>query len=153
MQTMSGDDWKAILALIPADEVGKFVLALLGGNEICLDTIIRIEEKFLVVRGRLSGQIEEGRAFFVPLNKINYVRWEKIVRLDELRGLFTDDAMLVASEVRSGELEAAPPTELMPRPPLPPLQPSTDSASPSNNTNARNNLLERIRAARASTAR
>ena len=152
MQTMSGNDWKAILALIPADQVGSFVLSLFGGSEICLDTIVRIDEKYLVVRGRMSGQIEEGRAFFVPLDKINYLRWEKVVKLDELRGLFNDNNVDLADE-RAGELEAAPPTELLPRPPLPPLQPSPDSPTPLSNTNARNNLLERIRAARASTAR
>ncbi|QVL30509.1 hypothetical protein KIH39_16805 [Telmatocola sphagniphila] len=152
MESMNGEDWKAILALMPPDQIGQFVVVLSNGNEICLDTVVRTDVKYLVFRGRLAGQTEEGRAFFVPLSNISYLRWEKFVKIDELRTMFPDLALKASEAAKQTEIEAAPPTELLPRPPLPPLQPAGENPSP-NTVNSRNNLLERIRAARASTAR
>ena len=153
MQSMTGEEWKAVLALIPADEVVKFVLVLAGGNEICLDTIVRAEEKYLVVRGRLSGQVEDGRAFVVPLDKVSYLRWEKSVRIDELKGMFAGLATKAEPPVEIAVDTGPPEPADVPTAAVAPLQPMTEGALPINNASARNNLLERIRAARASTVR
>ncbi len=149
---MNGEDWKALLGMIPPDGVGTFVLVLSSGHEICLDAIVRTDEKYIVVRGRLAGQIDEGRAFFVPLANLVYLRWEKLVKMDELRAMLDQTPTKIGEVVKELEADAGPPTELLPRPPLPPLQQSADTTQV-NSASARNNLLERIRAARASSAR
>jgi hypothetical protein len=152
MQSMNGEDWKGLLALIPPDEVGTFVLVLSSGHEICLDAIVRAEEKYIVVRGRLAGQIDEGRGFFVPLDNLVYLRWEKLVKMDELKAVLDKKSKKPIEPEKELDADAGPPTELLPRPPLPPLQQAAEVA-PANSAVARNNLLERIRAARASSSR
>ena len=45
---MTSDVWIDMLRLIPEAEHGKLVIVLRNGTELCVDTVIRFEEQFLV---------------------------------------------------------------------------------------------------------
>src|SRR5204863_3900883 len=111
------------------------------------DTVFRFEQYFLVVRGRTGGTIDEARGFFIPYEQLIYVRFERIMKLEELEEMFkkAEEAVPPATVVEPPTPQpsaAATPLNL-PRPTLP---------APTDPTAASRLLLERIRAARTLTA-
>ena len=58
--------WVAILRHIPADKLGQFTIIITGNIEITLQSLLRLESEFAVLKGRLSGSQDAGRVFFVP---------------------------------------------------------------------------------------
>src|SRR6476619_6194887 len=136
---MQSAEWQGMLRLVPEAERTKLVIVLVNGTELCVDTIIRYEESFVVMRGRVGGQVEEARGFFVPYDQMLYLRLDRVMKVDELQALIpTPPAeQVVASPDRVPEV----PVLDAPTPPIP-----TDAAT------ASRLLVERIRAARANLA-
>ena len=58
--------WVAILQAIPADKMNQFTVVITGNTEITLQSILRFDRDFAVLKGRLSGSQDAGRVFFVP---------------------------------------------------------------------------------------
>lgn len=58
--------WVAILRHIPADKLNGFTIMVEGNIEITLQSLLRLEVEFAVIKGRLSGSQDAGRVFFVP---------------------------------------------------------------------------------------
>jgi hypothetical protein len=137
---MTNQEWIDMLRVIPEDLQNALVLVLQNGSEISVDTLFRFESKFLILRGRVGGTTDEGRAFFVPYDQMLYFRIERVTNLAELRDMLTISAGLAAALVPETATLAAP----VPEPPPPPAAPAVTDA-----TANRNALLDRIRAARA----
>ncbi len=137
---MQNQEWIEMFRVIPPDQHNQVVLVLQNGSELAIDTFFRFEPHFLVARGRVAGTVDENRAFFVPYNQMLYYRIERVMKLEELEEFFPEgpDQSPAAPVTSEGSAVAAAP---VPAPPVP-----TDSAA------ARNALLERIRAARATQA-
>jgi hypothetical protein len=150
MEALTGDDWREILSRIPEEQISQFVLVLSSGTEVNIGDVVRIEAKYLVIRGRQGGNVDESRGFFVPFNSITYLRWERMVRIEELRALYPQpvNTALIATEAEI-DLQPPPATELMAKPPLTPVPNISSDVTPGSAA-ARNILLDRIRAARAS---
>jgi hypothetical protein len=70
---MQSHVWAAVVSYIPAEIQDKLMLLTVGGTEICLQSFLRIDREFMVVKGRLSGSQEAGRIFFVPYAQIEYL--------------------------------------------------------------------------------
>lgn len=131
---MTTTDWIDTLRRIPVEEHGKLVIVLVNGTELCVDTIVRYEATFLVLRGRQGGTIEESRGFFVPYDQFLCLRLDRIMKVEELDAFFGGAAP-------EPEVPATPPSE---RPtPVAPTDPAAASRL----------LLDRIKSARASTVR
>jgi hypothetical protein len=118
-----------------------------------VDVVARFEPTYLVIRGREGGTTDEGRAFWVPYDEVSYVRVEQVLKLGDLKRLYgeehadAEDALgrqAEAEEAAKAEAEARsqPKSDLTATPP--PASAPTDPASV-----AKQNLLDRIRAARA----
>jgi hypothetical protein len=58
--------WVAILQAIPAEKMNQFTIVISGNTEITLQSVLRFEREFAVLKGRLSGSQDAGRVFFVP---------------------------------------------------------------------------------------
>lgn len=129
-----------MLRKIPEEDQNALVLVLQNGSEIAVDTMFRFEPNFLILRGRVGGTTDEGRAFFVPYDQMLYFRIERITVLAELRDMLGASTVLAAALVPETATLAAP----VPEPPAPPAAPTVTDA-----TANRNALLDRIRAARA----
>ena len=84
---MTNADWIEMFQLLPEAEHSKLVIVLQTGAEISVDTLVKFERNFLVLRGRLSGTIEEARAFFVPFDQMLCLRLERMIRLEELQDM------------------------------------------------------------------
>src|SRR5262245_25123245 len=138
---MSNEAWIEMFRLIPEEERTKLIIVLQNASEISVDTLIRFEPHFLLLRGRVAGTIDEARGFFVPYNQMLYLRLERVVSVGEMDAMFPQELPPMAEEVKpSAETPMVPPSE---RPtPTVPTDPATASRI----------LMERIRAMRASSA-
>ncbi len=117
-----------------------------------VDMVVRFEPMYLAFRGREGGTTDEGRAFFVPYEEIGYIRLERVVRVGELKQMFGETGYIDAEDRLSQPVKD---TVETPKPAVdsqtPP--PVVGSGSPSDPASiARQNLLDRIRATRASVA-
>jgi hypothetical protein len=132
---------------VPAEMHQQVNLMLRNGFVVSVETVARFEPGYLVCRGREGGTTDEGRAFFVPYDEICYVRLERVVRLGELKRMYGEAGHLDADDRLSAPAEeAATPSDVQTPAPAPAAAP-TDPASI-----AKQNLLHRIRAARANVA-
>ena len=132
---MQSAEWVGMLRLVPEAERTKLVIVLVNGTELCVDTIIRYEDAFVVMRGRVGGQVEEARGFFVPYDQMLYIRLDRIMKVEELEAYFNPNAGVVAAGA-----DGVPVAPVIEAPPAPvPTDPATASRL----------LVERIRAARA----
>ena len=136
---MTAEDWIDVIRLIPEVEHVKLAVILQNGTELCVDTIIRYERQFLVLRGRQGGTIEESRAFFVPYDQMLCLRLDRVVKVEEIQEFFgTPSETLMPTPSR----EAA----IVPAANIPTANVPTDPAV------ASRLLLERIRQMRANSA-
>jgi hypothetical protein len=139
---MTNQEWIEMFRLIPDEEQNQLVLVLLNGSEISVDVLFRYEPNFLVLRGRVAGTTDEGRAFFVPYDQMLYYRIERVVNVAELReivckGRAISDVVVPAVQAPASES------------PVPTVAPSTNGTAVGDAAATRNALLDRIRAARA----
>ena len=130
-------------------------------REDLLELFKRIPERMhqyvnLVMRGREGGSTDEGRGFFVPYDEIAYVRVEQVLKVGDLKRLYGEAYADIEDTLgQQAEAEAAAKAEAeakgQPQPDVtttpPPATAPTDPASI-----AKQNLLDRIRAARANAA-
>jgi hypothetical protein len=128
-------------------------LILRNGAVLSIDMVARYEPLYLVFRGREGGTTDEGRGFFVPYEEISYVRLERVVKYSELKQMYGETGFVDAEDrlgtAATEEKAAGAPADTQTPAPVPtpaPLGPQDPAAI------ARNNLLERIRATRASAS-
>lgn len=140
---MRRDDLCDILDKIPPHDVPKTVLILRFATSITLDSIIRKEDEYLVVRGREAGTNDDARAFFVPFDEVLCVKLDRVVKLSEMKRMYGEKAEDEADNnapKATGEAGKTDPT-VTPAP-ASPMDPAAI---------AKQNLLARIRAARTGT--
>lgn len=153
---MGRDDCMEMFGKIPEGMHPYVNLVLRNGFCLSVSMVARYEENYVIFCGREGGTSDEGRGFFVPYDEISYIRIEKPIRVGELKSMYGEtgyqdmedrlDAMTREADQKAEGL-AMPVTPA----PLPvangtPLMASDPAAI------ARQNLLDRIRAARANVA-
>ena len=149
---MRRDDLVDAFKRIPEPMHQYVNLVMRNQSILAVDVVARFEPTYLVLRGREGGTTDEGRAFFVPYDEICYLKIERMVRLGELKKMYGEEGYvdaedrLSAPEAATPAQPAAPGTAPAPAPTPAPSGP-TDPGSI-----AKQNLLERIRAARANVA-
>ena len=138
---MTNLEWIEMLRVVPDDDQNAMVIVLQNGAEITVDTLFRFEPNFLVMRGRVGGTTDEGRAFFIPYDQMLYCRIERVTNIAEIRDFMQGKSKAVVPVVTEPVINVGPaPIVLAPVPPV------TDA------TASRNALLDRIRAARVTQA-
>jgi hypothetical protein len=141
---------------IPGDMHAQVNLVLRNRFVLSVAIVARFEETYVVFNGREGGTSDEGRGFFVPYDEISYIRIERPVRVGELKRMYGEtgyldmedrlDAQTAAAQKADGAANPATPAQGPAPVPVPMPVPivASDPASI-----ARQNLLDRIRAARA----
>jgi hypothetical protein len=150
------EDCVEMFAKIPEEMHPQVNLILRNGFCLSVSMVARYEESYVVFSGREGGTSDDGRGFFVPYDEISYVRIERAVRVGELKRMFGEVgfedmedrlAAMTQEAAKQGEHPSAPPTQAPPQVPNgTPIMASDPAAI------ARQNLLDRIRAARANVA-
>jgi hypothetical protein len=146
---MRREDCLDLFKRIPEAYHAQVNLILRGQGMITVDVVIRFEPHYLVLRGREQGSTDEGRAFFVPYEELAYLRLERVVKLGEIKEMYgetgyvdSEDALLKGEEKAAAD-GATGVDAKTPPPSATPLGPTDPAAI------ARQNLLDRIRSARA----
>ncbi|MCI0701569.1 MAG: hypothetical protein L0241_10845 [Planctomycetia bacterium] len=152
---MRREDCVDLFQKIPESSHAQVNLVLHNQAMLTVDVIARFEPTYLVFRGREGGSTDEGRAFFVPYEEIAYLRIDKVVRVGELKRMFGETGY-VDSEDRLGGEEQGTSTDADAKPDLdvttPQSTPTPISLPMDPAAIAKQNLLDRIRAARANVA-
>jgi hypothetical protein len=138
---MRREDVLDILDKIPTEDLNKTILTLRGGGSITIDVIIRIEDDYLIIRGREGGTNDEGRGFFVPFDELLFVKIDRIVSAYEVKKMYGEKIEMPTSVFDQPVAEQSndPKTQVDTSTPAP-LDPAAI---------AKQNLLARIRAARS----
>jgi hypothetical protein len=102
---MHSSVWVTLLRHVPAEQHNQLVVVTTTGTEIALQTILRIENEFVIIRGRLAGSQEAGRVFFLPFERIEYLAFQLALKESEFNDLF---GTLVIPEMASAPPPAAP---------------------------------------------
>ena len=153
---MRREDCMEMFTRIPEGMHPQVNLILRNRFVLSVNMIARFEETYVVFSGREGGTSDEGRGFFVPYDEVAYIRIERPVRVGELKTMYGEtgfqdmedrlDAM--TKEAEKGSQETGVPASPGPMPiPVPTQIIASDPAAI-----ARQNLLDRIRAARANVA-
>lgn len=146
---MRREDCVELFKRVPEPYHPQVNFVLRNGFVLSVDVVVRFEPTYLVFRGREGGTTDEGRAFFVPYDEIGYVRLERVVRVGELKRMYGETGYVDAedrlSQGEAQEEKAEAQADLQTPPPVSgvPLDPASI---------AKQNLLDRIRATRASVA-
>ena len=145
---MRKEDCIELFKLLPPEAHPQVNFILHNQAVLSVDAVARFEATYIVFRGREGGTTDEGRAFFVPYEEISYVRLERVVRLGELKMMYGEAGYQDLEDRLAGKAEpagGAKPDTQTPTPGAPTLAEAlTDPAAI-----AKQNLLDRIRAARA----
>jgi hypothetical protein len=120
---MRSADWVALLRLIPAELQDNLCIVFTNGMELAVQSILRLEEPYLVIRGRPAGTTDSGRVFFVPYNQITFVGFQKPMQEADVRALYGDTP---AAEAPSTETPTAADADTD----NPATQPAADTAAP-----------------------
>jgi hypothetical protein len=136
---MRREELAELVQRIPPFDIPKTVLVLRSGLSINIDVLHRLEPTYLVCRGREAGTNDDGRGFFVPYEEISYLKLERVVKLNDLKRMYGEP---LGPDADGDEAETAAPIGTDTPKPASPIT-SMDPASI-----AKQNLLDRIRAAR-----
>lgn len=149
---MRKEDCLDLFKRIPEESHAQVNLILQNGLMLTIEAIVRFESAYMVFRGREGGNTDEGRAFFVPYDEICYLKIERAVRIGELKKMYGEEGY-VDAEDRLSTPEAATPAQPAAPGAAPAAAPPPVPSGPSDPASiAKQNLLERIRAARANVA-
>lgn len=85
---MTNSDWIDLFQLIPPEQHNTLLLVTQSGVNLGIEIVIRIEPTYLAFRGRVCGNTDEGRVFFLPYTHIDYVNINRIVKEQEIRDLY-----------------------------------------------------------------
>jgi hypothetical protein len=148
---MHNDVWIEIVKRIPADQHARIMLVTKAGLELSVEAIFKLDPSYFVIRGRQGGTTDNARVFFVPYCELNFLYLNKIYTEDEILAMCGEtsrpESKPALAQLGETGTEAADsdPTAPSSQLPLPGRPQSADAAAA-----AKVNLLERIRAARAS---
>src|SRR5437764_5972293 len=87
MRNMQSTNWIELLRLIPEKYHDNLIVMTVDCSEISVQDIVRMEPEYVVLRGRIAGTSDTGRAFFIPYDRMTYVRFYKLVPEEILYGL------------------------------------------------------------------
>ena len=80
--------WERLLRQIPAKEQDGLMLMTNTRTEIAIQSILRLDADFLIIKGRLAGSQDAGRVFFVPYAHIDHLGFYRAVKDTEFDEMF-----------------------------------------------------------------
>jgi hypothetical protein len=85
---MQGPSWIALLERIPAKLHDSLALTLVTGEEILMQSVLRLESDFGIIRGRMSGSTDAGRVLIVPYDQIVNMAFTKRMLVADVQAVF-----------------------------------------------------------------
>lgn len=69
---MQVSDWIDLMQRIPPEDMETFMLALNNGQEVAMQRLLQVNDRYALVRGRLGGTDDPDRVFCVPLEQVAF---------------------------------------------------------------------------------
>ncbi|GIW79345.1 MAG: hypothetical protein KatS3mg105_1152 [Gemmatales bacterium] len=134
---MRKESWLSLIRRIPPQLRHKLMIVSGSGNELNITDIYRLEDDFMVVRGRLAGTTDEGSTYFIPYDQIDYMGFRELVKEPVITAMFEGGEVEIPQAPETG---AAREPQVPAAEPTPSVAPATTQAVP-----AKAALLERLR--------
>src|ERR1019366_582054 len=96
---------------IPSDLHDKLSFGLTTGADILVQTFLKLEPDFMILRGRLSGTQEGSQVMLIPYGQLTYVSIIRPLKDPEVAEIFGKDAPPATVETPLAAAEAAAPIE------------------------------------------
>ena len=123
---MQGSAWIDLLRRLPADLHDGLSFGLVTGAEVVVQSLIKMESDFVIVRGRMSGTTAEGRVMMLPYTHLTLVALNKPIAEPDVQALFGKAASPSASALAT----PAAVTRTAADTPLPPTRNHAADANP-----------------------
>jgi len=155
---MQNAEWIALLRQIPKEIQSQLVLVAQNRTDISVESICRLDPTYMVIKGRIGGTTEAGLLFMFPYDQISTVYVGREMKEDEietfLQNMVPVNRLSTTSQQGSSGGSKLPASATPAGTAKPAAAPVAAQARPSNDPSsiARNNLLERLRAARNAAA-
>ena len=85
---MQGPSWIALFERIPPKLHDQLALTLVTGTEILMQSILRLESDFALIRGRMSGSTDAGRVLILPYDQLVNLAFTKRMLEPEVQAVF-----------------------------------------------------------------
>jgi|GEM_PF-313605 len=82
---MTNSAWLQLLPNLPQSWKDSLVVKTINGTELSVQSIVRIDESFIVVRGRVAGTTEQGQVYFVPIDRIETICIQRPPKEEEMQ--------------------------------------------------------------------
>jgi hypothetical protein len=107
---MQSPSWVALFRQIPANLQDALALLTINGAEIVIQKILRLDQDFLILRGRMAGTMDGGRVIILPYNQISNVAFNKRMTEPEVKAIFGVDETLKSLPTSAAALSPSEPT-------------------------------------------
>lgn len=136
---MRREDVLDIVQRVPEKDHPKLQFILRSGVTLNVELFIKFEPNYVCFRGRESGNVDEGRGFFVPYDEMTTIKLERVVKLVEMKQMFGESGEGFEEDKLAPSDIIKTPNPILTPAPTGPMDPAQI---------AKQNLLARIRAAR-----
>jgi hypothetical protein len=141
---MQGKTWQDILTKIPKNLHNTLMLVTSVGIEIAVQQVFRMESDYLLIRGRLAGTTDAGRAFFIPYESINQIGFYKEMKENQLRVIYGEPELPETKDIPL----SVPASAAVPDGQAEEEGKADESVKPSARPPEKQTLIERLRARR-----
>jgi hypothetical protein len=85
---MQAPSWVALFRQIPSNLHDCLVLITSTNAEVMVQSLLRLEVDYVILRGRMSGTIDGGRVMIVPYDQISNVAFAKLLLERDVVNIF-----------------------------------------------------------------
>jgi hypothetical protein len=124
---MHPSGWISLVQTVPPEFHDNLSVFLTNGVELSVQGILRMEEQFVVLRGRVMGSTDAGLVYFVPYEQITCLGYSKTIKEEVVQGWFRDGPIYAVTGAPA--LSLAP--RLEPAPAEGGAEPGVEEAAPS----------------------
>jgi hypothetical protein len=96
---MQGDDWIALFRRIPLNLHDGLILGLTTGAEVVIQKFVKLEQHYVILRGRMAGTQDNGRVVVLPYGNIVTVNVARRLLEPEIEAIFGKDTQQFAASV------------------------------------------------------
>ena len=87
---MPSSAWTRLLRLVPPKDQDGLILVTCNHTEFAVQSLLRFDADFLIIKGRLAGSQDAGRVYFVPYEQIDHIGFNREVKDAEFNAMFAN---------------------------------------------------------------
>jgi hypothetical protein len=94
---MQSEQWARLFGRVPPEQHDQLMVMTVGGTEIAVQTLLRVETEFVALKGRIAGSQTAGRLFFIPFASIDYFGFQRDVKDAEFHAMYGSGPLAVTA--------------------------------------------------------